>query len=173
MYFEIKINMKRIAFLSIAALSILFTSCSEPTASVAPAFSLDSVKAAIAASNKMYGESLAKNDSATFIGSYTADAVLMPPNMPAMSGSAGIAAFFRASYNMGMRGLEITTTELIGGADGVSEIGTFALKDGAGNTLDKGKFIVVWKNDNGTWKMHRDIFNSDAPAPPPAPIGHE
>jgi ketosteroid isomerase-like protein len=160
--------MKKIAFLSIAALSLLCTSCSEPAATVAPAFSLDSVKAIIAASNKVYGESLAKNDSATFIASYTADAVLMPPNMPAMIGSAGIAAFFRGSYNMGMRGLELTTTELMGGPDGVSEIGTYAIKDGAGNTLDKGKFIVVWKNDNGTWKMHRDIFNSDGPPPPPA-----
>lgn len=161
--------MKKITFFPLAALAILFASCNEPaaTVAVAPEFSLDSVKAIIAASNKVYGGCLAKNDSATFIACYTADALLMPPNMPAMSGSEGIAMFFRGSYNMGMRGIELTTTELIGGADGVSELGTYSIKDGAGNTMDKGKFIVVWKNDNGTWKMHRDIFNSDGPPPPP------
>ena len=39
-------------------------------------------------------------------------------------------------------------------------------------SAEKGKFIVVWKEENGKWKMHRDIWNSDAPPPPPpaAPV---
>jgi len=37
--------------------------------------------------------------------------------------------------------------------------------DSAGNTLEKGKFIVLWKEQNGVWKMHKDVWNSDdAPA---------
>ncbi len=30
--------------------------------------------------------------------------------------------------------------------------------------LDAGKFIVVWKQEAGQWKLHRDIFNSSMPA---------
>lgn len=161
--------MKKIAFLATAALSMLMVSCSEPTASVAPAFSIDSAKAAIAASNKMYNESFAKNDSVAFVGCYTSDAVLMAPNMPALSGSDGIKAFFTGGYAMGIRGIDLVTTEVNGGPEMVYETGTYSVKDGTGNSLEKGKFIVIWKNVDGVWKMHRDIYNSDAPTPPPPP----
>jgi ketosteroid isomerase-like protein len=30
--------------------------------------------------------------------------------------------------------------------------------------LCKGKYIVLWKKENGKWKLHRDISNSDLPA---------
>jgi len=34
-----------------------------------------------------------------------------------------------------------------------------------GYVLDKGKYIVIWKQEEGQWKLHRDIFNSSMPAP--------
>ncbi len=37
--------------------------------------------------------------------------------------------------------------------------------DGSKN-VDKGKYIVVWKKENGDWKVWRDIWNSDNPPPP-------
>jgi hypothetical protein len=35
---------------------------------------------------------------------------------------------------------------------------------------DRGKYVEVWKKENGTWKATRDIFNSDMP--PAAPAAH-
>jgi ketosteroid isomerase-like protein len=50
--------------------------------------------------------------------------------------------------------------EFIG--DTAIEHGEYTLELAAGK--DKGKFIVVWKRQNdGTWKWHVDIFNSDLP----------
>jgi ketosteroid isomerase-like protein len=159
--------MKKIAFFSMAALAMLYTACSEPTASVTTAFSLDSVKATIEASNKLYSECFAKNDSVAFVGCYTNDAILMAPNMPALVGKDGIKAFFTGGYAMGIRGVDLTTAEVSGGPELVYETGSYTVKDGAGNSLEKGKFIVVWKQENGAWKMYRDMFNSDGPPPPP------
>ena len=34
--------------------------------------------------------------------------------------------------------------------------------DGAAATTDVGKYVVVWKNDAGTWKLHIDIWNTNA-----------
>jgi ketosteroid isomerase-like protein len=31
-------------------------------------------------------------------------------------------------------------------------------------SLDKGKYVAVWKKENGTWKMYRDIWNSNMSA---------
>jgi hypothetical protein len=30
--------------------------------------------------------------------------------------------------------------------------------------VDKSKFIVIWEQENGDWKMYRDIWNTDLPA---------
>jgi len=47
------------------------------------------------------------------------------------------------------------------------ETGKYELFVGDKVSAEKGKFIVIWKEENGKWKMHRDIWNSDAPPPPP------
>ena len=31
-------------------------------------------------------------------------------------------------------------------------------------TVDKGNYIVVWKKDDGKWKIFRDIWNSSEKA---------
>jgi ketosteroid isomerase-like protein len=163
--------MKKTFLLLTIASVFAITSCKQAaTEQVTDSFNMDSVKAEIAAMNKTYGEAYAKNDSADFLAHYTADAVIYPPNMPALSGEAGIKAFFNAGIGMGVSNLEITTTELIGGKESVAEIGTYNVKNKDGASLETGKFIVLWKQENGKWKMHRDIFNADPGAPPPPPL---
>jgi ketosteroid isomerase-like protein len=34
-----------------------------------------------------------------------------------------------------------------------------------GAVMDSGKFIVIWKQEGGRWKLHQDIWNSSL-APP-------
>lgn len=74
--------MKR-SFLSILAilfsLTILSSCSNEPAKTETAAFSLDSAKAAIAASNIAFGESWATGDSVKFANRYTSDGVMNPP----------------------------------------------------------------------------------------------
>ncbi|MBK7375900.1 MAG: DUF4440 domain-containing protein [Chitinophagaceae bacterium] len=158
-------------FLIVASAIILLSACNNEATKTetAPAFSLDSVKTAIAASNKVFGESWATGDSVRFAGCYTTDACINPPNMPGMCGSQAISAFFNGGYQMGIRNIKITTGEVSGGSEAVAEIGTYEMFGDKNVSLDKGKFIVVWKQENGKWKMHRDVWNSDMPPPPPPP----
>jgi len=37
------------------------------------------------------------------------------------------------------------------------------IKDGT--EVDSGKAIVIWKKEDGEWKLFRDIINSDLPVP--------
>ena len=147
-----------------------FTACNnEPKTAEASSFSLDSVKTHIAASNAVYGDCFAKNDSTTFVGCYTSDACINPAGVPKICGSAGINAFFGGAVKMGIKKIVLTTAEVMGGKDGVIETGSYDLQGDGGVSYEKGKFIVMWKEEGGKWKMHRDIWNSDAPAPPPPP----
>lgn len=157
--------------LGIACIAILFSSCNNEAAKTeASGFSLDSAKAAIAASNKVFGASFGTGDSTAFVNLYTSDGCMYPPNMPKMCGPATITAFFNEGYKGGIRNITLTTEEVMGGKDGVIETGKYEVFIANNVSVEKGKFIVAWKEENGKWKMHRDTWNSDAPPPPAPPV---
>ena len=131
----------------------------------AVSFSLDSVKAQIAASNAKYGAYFSTGDSTGFVNCYTSDACIMPSNMPKMCGAAALNGFFNGGVKMGIKNIKLTTEEVMGGKEAVAEIGKYEILDAAGKSLDNGKFIVIWKEENGKWKMHRDTWNSDVALP--------
>jgi ketosteroid isomerase-like protein len=157
--------------LGIVVITILFSSCANEAAKTetsASSFSLDSAKAAIAASNKVFGESFATGDSTAFANCYASDACINVTNMPRMCGTQAITAFFNGGHKMGITNVTLTTEEVMGGKDAVVEVGKYEMFMGNKVSAEKGKFIVVWKEENGKWKMYRDIWNSDAPPAAPA-----
>lgn len=161
-----------VSLVCLLVVSTLLFSCNNDSKSddKGGSFSLDSTRAAIEASNKVYGACFATGDSAKFVSCYTADACINPPNMPRMCGPAAITAFFNGGYKMGIRNLKLTTEEVMGGADAVAEIGKYEVLGDKDVSFEKGKFIVIWKAENGKWKMHRDVWNSDTPPPPAPPV---
>lgn len=158
-----------VPLLCLGILTITFSACTDHAASTeTPAFSLDSVKTEIAASNKLFGESFATGDSSKFVSCYSSDACLFTPNAPRLCGIQAITAFFNGGYQMGIRNIKLNTEEVSGGETAVVETGSYELFADNNVSIDKGKFIVLWKKENGKWKMHRDIYNSDIPLPAPA-----
>lgn len=153
-----------------ALMLIIFSSCNNEAAKTetAAGFSLDSAKAAIAASNKVYGPCFASGDSTAFANCYTSDACIMPTGMPKMCGTQAILGFFNGGRKMGITNIALTTDEVMGGKDAVVETGKYEIFVGDKVSAEKGKYVIVWKEENGKWKMHRDIWNSDAPPPSPA-----
>ena len=67
---------------------------------------------------------------------------------------------------MGTQGLILNTKDVFCGKDIITETGTYEIQIANNQSVGKGKFIVVWKQENGIWKMHRDIFNSNMPVVP-------
>ena len=33
-----------------------------------------------------------------------------------------------------------------------------------GAVLDSGKYVAIWKNEGGQWRLHRHIWNSNTPS---------
>ncbi len=136
---------------------------------ITPGFSLDSVKAAIDANNRAFTESIEKRDSLLFISGYTTDGCVIPDGgMPRMCGKEGLAQFFSYAMNMSVASIKLTTTEVTGGEELVSEEGNYDVIAKDGSSLDKGRFLVTWKKESGTWKKYRDIWNTDVPPAAPA-----
>lgn len=128
--------------------------------------SVDSAKAMIMANNVKLGSLLQAGDTTGWSEMYTADGCAYPAGMPKICGRADIAAFTGFAYRtMGARGIRVNTEEVLKGDGFFVEIGTYEMLDGSGKTIDKGKTLVVWKEENGTLKLHRDFFNTDLPVP--------
>lgn len=162
--------MKKIIFILMLVITAVFISCETKVATTKEiTFSLDSAKADIAASNESFAKFWAAGDSTGFGNCYTSDAQLNVPNMERMTGTAAAMGFFNGGYAWGIRGGSLTTDEVMGGPEVVGETGKYVITDSAGKAMDKGKYLVLWKQENGKWKMHRDIWNSDNPLPAAAP----
>ncbi len=99
---------------------------------------------------------------------YAEDAILLLPNQAAVQGRAAIQAALETSP---VSNFQLQILEIEGGADLAYERGTYsetATPIGAAPIEDRGKYLTIWrKQADGSWKMLRDIWNSDLPLPAP------
>ena len=65
---------------------------------------------------------------------------------------------------MGIKEAKLEIVEVERQGERVIEISKYTLLGEDKGVLDEGKYIVIWKQDQGRWKLHRDIFNSSMPA---------
>jgi ketosteroid isomerase-like protein len=125
-------------------------------------FDLAAARNAIDASNQQFGRLMAAGDSAGLVAMYHSEAMVYPPNMP--SGNRNVmGSIVKMLPGMGIKTATLRSTEVVGDENMLVETGSFEMGDGS-KTVDKGKYMVVWKQEDGTWKMYRDMWNSDAPA---------
>jgi len=122
-----------------------------------------SVRSAIDAKNKDFMDLFNSNkidDMAKVV--YTSDCKLCPQNSPEIPGRDGVASFFKMVRGMGCTKVVLTTKELDGNDDGaVWEYGTWQFYADDGSSPDNGKYVVVWKQENGGWHYYIDIFSSN------------
>ena len=123
------------------------------------------VKAAIEAANKQFASALAKGDAAAIGAMYTSTGMAFPPNGDVVRGRDAIQKMWQGVIASGVKEATLTPTEVEAHGDTAYEIGTYTMGAGGGKQLDRGKYIVIWKRENGQWKLHRDIWNTSMPAP--------
>ena len=124
-------------------------------------------RAVIDETNKSFTTSALKGDSATFVNLYHPDANIYAPNEPVKDPKA-MASMIGSFTKMGITKFDLSTKEVYEGDEVVTEVGAYEMGDGK-KTIDKGKYIVIWKKDGDKWKLYRDIWNSDNPYSPPPP----
>ena len=61
---------------------------------------------------------------------------------------------------MGIKSAKLTTVSAEAVGDGVVEIGRAELMMGSGQTAMV-KYVVHWKQEDGEWKWHVDIWNAN------------
>jgi len=130
---------------------------------------MEEAREAIKQTNLKFAELFRRGDAAGVAALYTPDARLMPPDAPLMRGAEAITAFWQGAMNLGIKEATLETIEVEAddGGDLATEIGRFTLSresPGGDRAAQTGKYVVLWKRQDDTWKLHADIWNADAPA---------
>jgi ketosteroid isomerase-like protein len=112
--------------------------------------------------NAKFMEEIRKGDSNAVAAHYSSDAWLMLSGREPVKGK-DITSAWGGAMRMGMKDLKVTTVDLTGNADMLAETGMYEMYGDNNKLIDKGKYLVVWKPENGGWKIYRDIGNTNMP----------
>jgi uncharacterized protein (TIGR02246 family) len=136
-------------------------------APAAPPDNSAEARAGIEAVNATFMKLVAEKNAAGLAALYTDTARVLPPNGAPVEGRAAIEQFF-AGIVQGIAKVQLDTVEVEGHGDTAHEVEALAFFDANGTKIDEGKAIVIWKKVGEEWKLHRDMFSSNLPPPPPA-----
>jgi len=128
-----------------------------------------SAESAIRAADQAWLKACNTHDAAKVAAFMAPDGAMFPPNAPAATSPAAVQKVFEGFF--GMKDLKLTwaPTAVMAASSGDLGFssGTYDLtfSDNGKPAHDKGKYVTVWKKQgDGSWRVVRDIFNSDLPA---------
>jgi len=153
---------KSIVYLVIPALMFFaIAGCSSPQKK--NKFNLTDAQKEIDEANLEFINLFNSGDSVALANMFTIDGKSMEPNEPAFIGRSQIQTHYSIVMKAGANKLGLLTTGLWGDENMLAEEGKFTFMDKDYRMLDKGKYIVLWKIEDGKWKLFRDCYNSDMP----------
>jgi len=106
-------------------------------------------------------------DAEAMAAIHTENAQVLPPDAPVVEGRAAIRTYFRNLFEQRAAPAVFDAREIV-------VFGSFAYRQGIysvalpdGSTT-YGKFIQLWKNDDGVWRIHRQMWSRNGPPLAPA-----
>lgn len=120
------------------------------------------IGAIVAAGHRIVAQGLAQGDFKMAASVYAPRAAILPPNEIRIEGRDAIE---RRLAEMGKSNFEISAIEVRRNAGTAWCTGTYKLLGAQGKQIDVGKFVEIWVQTDQGWKIWRDIWNSDNPAP--------
>jgi len=130
------------------------------------------VSRAIDEDNARFVDAFKRGDAAGLVSHYGDSAVVMLANGPALEGTAAIKQGFTDFLsNVSVPNFQLTTHDIIINSYYAIERGSYEMtihpKSGtAADVVDRGKYLTVRERQpDGSWKIIRDMNNSDSPPP--------
>ncbi len=125
------------------------------TKPVSEKIDLQKVKTIIEGIDKQFAKDFYNGDSLALAKYYSSDA-----KFGSLKGKDILSAWgkmIRNSIKDNTRNLLFTTTAFTGDSVYMVELGIYEERDDKDNLKNKGRYLVVWKQENGEWKIYRDI----------------
>ena len=128
---------------------------------------LDQIKRSMAHTNDLFNsEVFGRRNFAALEDIYTADARILPPGAPMISGLEGIKKFWSDLIQAtNAKAAVLSSVDVMPAGDGLVEIGRATLTiepQGQPESRLDVKYVVYWRQENGHWKWHVDIWNTNS-----------
>jgi ketosteroid isomerase-like protein len=121
------------------------------------------IREAILSANRELEAAVHRGDLNAITSKYSPTTLLLPPSAPhPIDGIAGVADFWEAALLMGLKDFKIESLEIDPQGETAIDVGRYTSRGEGGKLIDQGNYIAVWKRVQGTWKIHRDIWNSSS-----------
>jgi uncharacterized protein (TIGR02246 family) len=121
------------------------------------------VRESIEKANRNFESTYRTGDPDAVARLYTEEAQLFPAEEETVAGREAIAEFWRGVMDLGISDAQLETLEVDNQGRTAIETGRYTLFGEGRYELDRGKYLVVWKQVQGEWKLHRDIWNTSVP----------
>ncbi|HEU4938075.1 MAG TPA: DUF4440 domain-containing protein [Vicinamibacterales bacterium] len=92
---------------------------------------------------------------------YTENSVFMPPNKPLLRGRDSLKQFYDGLLKGGSKDLKMTPGDVAGHGPLAYESGSYSMMNGT--VPDRGKYLFILRNLNGTWRIEYASWSSDLP----------
>jgi ketosteroid isomerase-like protein len=113
----------------------------------------------IEAANRAFEDAVRRQDTQKLGTFYTVDAIAMPPDGPFVKGRQNIERLWNSAIQqMGLKNIRLDTLDVEVVGDAAYEVGEGVLNLASSDATVK--YVVVWKKVDGSWRLHRDIWNS-------------
>ena len=159
-----------------AALSVLVAACAPRETAVTdsaatvtpPVVDVAAVRQTIEQTNAKMVDALQRGDTTAMLANYDNDAIVMISGNPAWRGRSEIAAQGAGMFSaVKFSDVKFTPSTVDVAGDFAIETGAYEMtttETGKKPVPDKGKYVTVWKKQaDGSWKVYRDITNTDIP----------
>jgi ketosteroid isomerase-like protein len=127
--------------------------------------SLDPIKLAMKATNDLFKtEVVAKRNFDALDDICTADACVLPPGGPMVSGRKAVREFYPSRLaSMHIKSVALSSIQIIQSGDGMVEIGAAELTvepPGKSASVVHNKYVIYWQQEDGRWKWRVEIWNA-------------
>ncbi len=128
---------------------------------------ISAIKQSMAKTNDLFNvEVFGKRNFDALDRIYTTDAHILPPGAPMVIGREEIKRFWSDMIrSLNAKSAVLESVKVVPAGDGAVEIGKATLTiEPAGQSearIDV-KYVVYWKQEDGLWKWHVDIWNMNA-----------
>jgi ketosteroid isomerase-like protein len=160
--------MTRFTLLSWSVAALLAGACSGPTPGTTGderlPFDLDATRRLIAQQNERFTNAHVTGDIAAIDSMFAPDAKSFPPGGAAVTGLQAMHDFTVEYLKAGVTEFREETTDFYGNAEYVVDAGTYVVTYGPAHVTERGKYLNVWTQGNGGWKIKSNIWNADAPS---------
>lgn len=138
---------------------IFFSNCEQQTKEKVPnvEVGMSTLEKEIESRLREYENHLKNGDSIALGNMYTENAEIIPSTV----GRNNIIKAFGGMIRDSITGSSFTTTHLWGNEQLLVEDGTGTWYHTNGTAVGSGRYLLVWKKDDGKWKILRDTWFSD------------